>query len=69
MAKRPDQATLLKLYALFKQAGAGDATGERPGFTDPVGRAKFDAWEKMRGIAPEQAKADYIALVRSLLGH
>jgi acyl-CoA-binding protein len=67
LSKRPDQATLLKLYALFKQAGTGDATGERPGFTDPVGRAKFDAWEKMRGIAPEQAKADYIALVRSLL--
>ncbi len=68
LAKRPDQATLLKLYALFKQAGAGDATGERPGFTDPVARAKFDAWEKMRGIAPEQAKTDYIDLVRSLLG-
>ena len=68
LPKRPDQATLLKLYALFKQAGAGDVSGDRPGLTDPVGRAKFDAWEKMRGVAPEQAKADYIALVRSLLG-
>ena len=68
LPKRPGSATLLKLYALFKQAGAGDATGDRPGITDPVGRAKFDAWEKMRGVAPGQAKADYIALVRSLLG-
>jgi carboxylesterase len=67
LPKRPDSASLLKLYALFKQAGTGDAGGERPGMTDPMGRAKFDAWEKMRGIAPEQAKADYIALVRSLL--
>lgn len=67
LPKRPDQATLLKLYSLFKQAGTGDVTGDRPGVTDPVGRAKFDAWASMRGVASEQAKADYIALVRSQL--
>jgi len=67
LAKRPDAATMLSLYALFKQAGAGDAAGEKPGFTDPVGRAKFDAWEKLRGTTSDQAKTDYIALVRSLL--
>jgi len=68
LPKRPDSATLLSLYALYKQAGAGDAAGERPGLTDPVGRAKFDAWEKLRGVDMEQAKTDYIALVRTLLG-
>jgi carboxylesterase len=67
LSKRPDSATLLNLYALYKQAGSGDAAGERPGLTDPVGRAKFDAWEKLRGVGAEQAKIDYIALVRSLL--
>ncbi|MEO8739559.1 MAG: acyl-CoA-binding protein [Casimicrobiaceae bacterium] len=64
---RPDSATLLNLYALYKQAGSGDVAGERPGLTDPVGRAKFDAWEKLRGVGVEQAKIDYIALVRTLL--
>ena len=68
LPKRPDSETLLKLYALYKQAGAGDTAGERPGLTDPVGRAKFDAWEKLRGVGAEQAKTDYVALVRSLLG-
>ena len=67
LSNRPDSATLLSLYALYKQAGAGDAGDERPGLTDPVGRAKFDAWEKLRGVAAEKAKTDYIALVRSLL--
>ncbi len=67
LAKRPDSATLLELYALYKQAGSGDASGEPPGLMDPVGRAKFDAWEKLRGVTSEQAKTDYIALVRKLL--
>jgi len=67
LVKRPDAATMLSLYAMFKQAGAGDAVGDKPGITDPVGRAKFDAWDKLRGTSAERAKADYIALVRSLL--
>ena len=44
LPKKPDNDTLLKLYALYKQATLGDATGKRPGFTDMVGRAKYDAW-------------------------
>ena len=44
LSERPDNATLLKIYALFKQATAGDVEGKRPGFTDMVGRAKYDAW-------------------------
>jgi acyl-CoA-binding protein len=67
LVKRPDAATMLSLYAMFKQAGAGDAVGDKPGITDRVGRAKFDAWDKLRGTSAERAKADYIALVRSLL--
>jgi carboxylesterase len=68
LPKRPDNATLLELYALFKQASSGDASGERPGITDPVARAKFDAWTKLRGTTSAQAKADYITRIKSLLG-
>jgi acyl-CoA-binding protein len=68
LSRQPDNATLLRLYALYKQATAGDATGARPGFTDPVGRAKYDAWSALRSTAPEAAMRDYIALVEQLSG-
>ena len=66
LPKRPDNDTLLRIYALYKQATAGDASGARPGLTDFVGRAKHDAWAKLKGIPPEQAMRDYIALVDSM---
>jgi len=66
LSKKPDNETLLKLYALYKQATAGDASGKRPGFTDPVGRAKYDAWDKVRGMTSEQAMQKYIELVGKL---
>lgn len=66
LSERPDNATLLKLYALYKQASAGDVEGERPGFTDFVGRAKHDAWAALQGLAPEAAMQQYIDLVDAL---
>jgi acyl-CoA-binding protein len=66
LATRPDNATLLKLYALYKQASAGDAAGPRPGFTDMVGRVKYDAWTALQGTASEEAMRQYVALVDSL---
>ena len=66
LPEKPDNMTLLKLYALFKQASAGDAEGERPGFADFVGRAKWDAWDGLRGTASDAAKASYVDLVESL---
>ena len=59
--------TLLELYALFKQATFGDATGERPGVLDLRGRAKFDAWAGHRGQTRDAAMQVYIALVEKLL--
>jgi acyl-CoA-binding protein len=56
----------LKMYGLFKQAGAGDVTGSRPGFTDIVGRAKYDAWAVVKGMRAEDAMRQYIDLVESL---
>jgi diazepam-binding inhibitor (GABA receptor modulating acyl-CoA-binding protein) len=63
---RPDNDTLLKLYALYKQATAGDVSGSRPGFTDFAGRAKYDAWTKLKGTTREAAMQSYIDLVASL---
>ncbi len=63
---KPDQETMLKLYSLFKQATEGDVEGKRPGFTNPVGRAKYDARKELVGIPSDQAKQDYVALVDSL---
>ncbi len=68
LARRPDNETLLKLYALYKQATEGDVSGEQPGSFDFVRRAKFDAWSAMRGISAEQSMKRYIDLVESLQG-
>ena len=66
LAERPDDNTMLELYALYKQGSSGDVSGERPGFFDFVGGAKFDAWEKLRGTASEDAMQRYIDLVTRL---
>lgn len=66
LGKRPDNDTLLKLYACFKQGSRGDVEGKRPGFTDLVGRAKYDAWARLKGIPQEEAMQQYIDLVESL---
>lgn len=66
LTKDPGNDTKLRLYALYKQATGGDADGKRPGFTNPVGRAKYDAWAKLSGTSSEQAEADYIAEVSRL---
>lgn len=68
LSKRPDNATLLELYALYKQASAGDVQGKRPGFTDLVGRAKFDAWAALKGMTGDAAMTQYMALFDSLRG-
>lgn len=68
LPERPDNETLLKIYALFKQATSGDNTTKRPGFTDPVGRAKHDAWTKVKGTSSEDAKTQYSDLIESLGG-
>jgi diazepam-binding inhibitor (GABA receptor modulator, acyl-CoA-binding protein) len=66
LPERPDNMTLLKIYALYKQASSGDATGERPGFTDMVGRAKWDAWDALKGASREDAMQQYIDLIADL---
>jgi len=66
LPERPDNMTLLKLYGLYKQGSAGDVEGSRPGFTDMVGRAKFDAWAGLKGTSQDDAQQQYIDLIESL---
>ena len=68
LSKRPDNESLLRLYSLYKQSTAGDVTGRRPGFTNPVGRAKYDAWAKLRGKSSEWAMQVYVDQVEQLKG-
>ena len=66
LPEKPDNMTLLKLYALYKQASAGDVDGKRPGFSDMVGRAKWDAWNEIKGTATDAAMGEYVELIESL---
>ena len=66
LTKRPPNDIMLQLYALYKQANEGNVTGERPGFADFEGRAKFDSWNKLQGKSLEDAKHEYVALVEQL---
>jgi len=68
LKERPDNDTLLRLYALYKQGSEGDASGDKPGFFDFVGTAKYEAWTKLKGTAPDEAKQKYIDFVKKLSG-
>ena len=66
LAEKPDNMTLLKIYSLYKQASAGDVEGKRPGFTDMVGRAKYDAWAALKGKSTDEAMQEYVDLIEGL---
>jgi acyl-CoA-binding protein len=66
LPEKPDTATLLQLYALYKQASSGDVDGKRPGFTDMVGRAKWDAWNEIKGKDSKAAMQEYVDLIESM---
>ena len=66
LSERPDNMTLLKLYALFKQGSLGDNTEKKPGFSDMVGRAKWEAWTTLKGTTADDAMQQYVDLIESL---
>ena len=66
LIERPDNASLLKIYGLYKQATVGDNTDTKPGFGDMVGRAKWDAWNGLKGTAGDAAMQQYVDLIESL---
>ena len=66
LTQKPSNDVLLKLYSLYKQGSEGDVSGNRPGMTNFIGRAKYDAWAKLKGKSNEKSMEDYITLVESL---
>ncbi len=66
LSERPDNATLLKIYALYKQGSTGDNADKKPGFSDMVGRAKWDAWNSLKGTSQDDAMQQYVDLIESL---
>ena len=66
LPERPDNNTLLKLYALYKQGTSGEAEGARPGLGDLIGRAKYDAWAAIAGTSREDAMRQYVDLIDAL---
>ena len=64
--KKPSNDILLKLYALYKQASQGDVSGKKPGMFDMVGKYKYEAWEKLKGMDQENAQKEYIEIINSL---
>lgn len=66
LSERPDNATMLKIYALFKQGSLGDNADKKPGFSDMVGRAKWDAWNGLKGTSQDDAMQQYIDLIAEL---
>lgn len=66
LSSKPDNNTLLQIYALFKQGSTGDVQGDRPGMMDFVGRAKYDAWAALKGKGQADAQQAYIDLIASL---
>lgn len=66
LPERPDDMTLLKLYGLFKQATEGGVLGTRPGFSETVARAKWDAWSELKALSKDDAMRQYVDLVEEL---
>ena len=66
LSERPDNPTLLKIYALYKQASSGDNAEPKPSFSDMVNRAKWDAWSKLKGTEQDAARQQYIDLITEL---
>jgi 3-hydroxyacyl-CoA dehydrogenase len=57
---KPDNMQKLKLYAFYKQAVEGDVTGECPSVINLVERAKWQAWNAIKGMSKEKAMEGYL---------
>ena len=67
LTRKPSNDDLLYLYSRFKQGSSGDVSGKRPGMLDMVGRAKYDAWAKLKGTSQDDARQQYVDKVDALL--
>lgn len=67
LTEKPSNEVLLKLYGLYKQGSLGDIDLEKPGVFDFVAKAKYNAWEQLKGMSKADAMQQYIDLVNSLI--
>ena len=63
---KPSNDLKLQFYGLYKQATEGDVKGKKPGMLDQVGRAKYSAWEKLKGTSSEDAMQQYVDLLAEM---
>ncbi|SHN18323.1 acyl-CoA-binding protein [Chitinophaga sp. CF418] len=69
LSQKPDNETLLQLYSLYKQGTEGDVNMDPPSnLFDFVAKAKYEAWQKLKGKSKEDAQQEYVALVARLKG-
>lgn len=69
LSEKPSNEVLLQLYSLYKQATEGDNTAEPPANPfDFVAKAKYQAWEELKGKSADVAMEEYIQLVTKLKG-
>jgi diazepam-binding inhibitor (GABA receptor modulator, acyl-CoA-binding protein) len=67
--EKPDNQTLLKLYSYYKQGSEGDVNIEEPtNMFDFVAKAKYNAWNALKGTSKEEAMQKYIDLVKEVKG-
>uniref|UniRef100_A0ABI7WW89 ACB domain-containing protein n=1 Tax=Felis catus TaxID=9685 RepID=A0ABI7WW89_FELCA len=57
---RPSYEEMLRFYSYYKQATMGPCLVPRPGFWDPIGRYKWDAWNSLGKMSREEAMSAYI---------
>lgn len=63
---RPSYEEMLRFYSYYKQATAGRCQEPRPGFWDPIGRYKWDAWHSLGRMSKEEAMAAYVAEMKKV---
>ncbi|XP_021095582.1 LOW QUALITY PROTEIN: acyl-CoA-binding domain-containing protein 4 [Heterocephalus glaber] len=61
---RPSYEEMLRFYSYYKQATLGPCLAPRPGFWDPIGRYKWDAWHSLGRMSRAQAMSAYVAEVK-----
>ncbi|XP_057179296.1 acyl-CoA-binding domain-containing protein 5A isoform X2 [Triplophysa rosa] len=64
---QPSNDMMLKFYSYYKQATQGPCNIPRPGFWDPVGKAKWDAWNSLGDMAKEEAMTAYVDDLKLIL--
>lgn len=67
LTEKPDNATLLELYSLYKQATVGKCNTSQPWAVHIKDRAKWDAWNSLGNMSEKSAMQKYVKLVNALV--